>query len=226
MINRNIKTIAIHGFEKVAPNCLFLFLQRVYARPVKAEIGWSIFSLVKTSFVTFLAWLPVLNVTSLIAVTIVDSTKNLLLNRYRHTFRNIFNFHKDRGPWVNFSFYYSKRVAFSLLTGFFVLLAAIQFDVFSWPSLWLLASSRLFNSSRYFVNAYEDKLIYAGYMERSMAAHISGSTSLIRAYIANIDLAGITLDGIRPFWINIVISAVIVIFYISRKLRIDWQRRA
>ena len=226
MINSNIKTITITGFEKIILNRLSLFWRRVYSRPVKAEIGWSIFSFCKTSFVTFLAWLPVLDVASLIAVTIVDSTKNLYLNRYRHTFRNIFHFHKNRGVLVNFSFYYSKCVGFSLLTGFFILLVAVQFDVFSWTSLSLLVTSRLFNSTRFIVNAYEDKLVYSGYIRRSMAAHIGGSTSLIRAYIANIDLAGITLYGIRPFWINIFISAVIVTFYIYWKLRIDWQRRA
>ena len=225
MINSNIKSTAINGFEKIIPRCLFLFWQRVYAKPVKEEIGWSIFSFCKTSVVTFLAWLPVVDVASLIAVTFVNSTKNLLINRYRHTLRNIFNFHKDKGTLVNFLFYFSKRIAFSVFTGFFVLLTAIQFDVFSWASLYMLVTSRVFNSTRYIVNAYEDKLIYSGYINRSMAARIAGSTSLIRAYIENIDLAGITLYGIRPFWLNIFISVALIIFYMYRKLRIDLQRK-
>lgn len=61
MINNNTKAKAINGFGKMIPFRLFLFLQRVYARPVKAEIGWSIFSFSKTSLVTVLAWLPVLD---------------------------------------------------------------------------------------------------------------------------------------------------------------------
>ena len=76
------------------------------------------------------------------------------------------------------------------------------------------------------VNAYEDKLVYSGHISRSMVAHIAGSTSLIRAYIANMDLAGITLDGIRPFWINIFISVMMLIIYICQKLRIDRQRKS
>ena len=225
MINSNIRPIAINGPEKIIPNFLSLFWQRVYSKPEKAEIGWSIFSFCKTPFITFLAWLPVLDVASLIAVTIVDSTKNLLINRYRHTLRNIFNFHKDRGALVHFLFYYLKNLAFSVITGFFVLLVAIQSDVFCWTALGLLVTSRLFNSTRFIVHAYEDKLIYSGYVKRSNIAHIAGSTSLMRAYIANIDLAGITFNGIRPFWINIFISVAIVIFYLYRKLSIDRQRR-
>ena len=115
MIKSNINSAAINGFGNIIPRCLFLFWQRVYAKPVKEEIGWSIFYFCNTSVVTFLAWLPVVNVTSLIAATIVNSTKNLLINRYRHTFRNIFNFHKDKGILVNFLFYYSNRIAFSAL---------------------------------------------------------------------------------------------------------------
>ena len=84
MANNNTKAIAINSFGKIIPNSLFLFWQRVYARPVKAEIRWSIFSFSKTSLVTFLAWLPILDVTSLIAVTIVASTKNLFIGLYRH----------------------------------------------------------------------------------------------------------------------------------------------
>jgi len=220
MINSNIRPISINGTGKIFPNFLSLFWQRVYSKPVKAEIGWSIFSFCKTPFITFLAWLPVLDVASLIAVTIVDSTKNMFINRYRHTLRNIFNFHKDRGSLVNLLFYYSKKVSFSVITGFFVLLVAIQSDIFCWTALGLLVTSRLFNSTRFIVHAYEDKLIYSGYVKRSVVA-----TSLIRAYVANIDLAGITFHGIRPFWINIFISVAIVTFYLYRKLSIDRQRR-
>lgn len=224
-MTNNTGTITIKCSKNNWPRCLFLLWQLVYAKPVKTEIVWSIFSLCKTSAVTLLAWLPVVNVTSLIAVTIVNSTKNLLINRYRHTLRNIFNFHKNRGALFNFLIYYSKILAFSLFTGFLVLFSAIQFDVFSWSSLCLLLSSRLFNSTRYIINAYEDKLIYSGHINRSMVAHIAGSTSLIRAYIANMDLAAITLDGIRPFWINIFISGMMLTVYICQKLSIDRQRK-
>jgi len=199
------------------------YWEQFYHSPTSVERRWGYAASLRNSLVTAVAWWPFLSPSHLILVAMASGGIALFSNRFQHSLRQFFQSHVGKAPLFNFICYYGKRLGYTLCAGLIVMSAAHLFEIFSLPILVHLIVSRFCTSSIFVVNYYEDKLIAKNISTRDTNAHSIGIFSLVRAFFKQLDLSGGMLFGFRPFWLDLILTGVLLSSYGVRHLWVVCQ---
>jgi hypothetical protein len=192
-----------------------------YTPPNAAEKAWSIFYSLRGAILTALAWTGTVDAATVFCLLMFEGTKDLYIQRYIQTLRNQF-----RGTHTNstirFVQYYFSRLATNIFFASITLLIAYRMEFFQWEKISHLVTSRMANSSHFFLGFVEAEVIAAGVLTREHISHLAGSFASLGCFAASLDLAGVEIFGIRPYWINLSTTICLLFYYAVRAI---WKWR-
>ncbi len=192
--------------------------RKFYTAPNTAEKRWSLFYCVRGALLTALAWTGSVEPWIVVCLFLFEGTKDFFVQRYIQSIRNQFRGDHPRSVF-RFCRYYSRRLTTNILLASLTMLIAYQWDFLAWEKIYHLVTSRIGNSTHYLLGFAETEIIAIGILSRRHISNLAGSFATLGSFAASLDLAGVSLYGIRPFWVNISVTVGLGGYYLVQIAR-------